>query len=325
MKDSKIGWCHHSLNFWWGCNYVSPECQGCYAKTIMENKGLEFNLVRLTESWRQAFVFNAEAQRSRKCALVFTCSMSDFFHEAADRWRPDAWDVIGRCRNLVWLILTKRPERIADHLPTDWSEHYPHVWLGTTVGMRASYPRMDTLRNIPAALRFLSLEPLLEDLHDINLKGYGWLLVGGMSGDLHRKKPMSIRWAANLYDKAQALDIPYLFKQVSAPKSEWGINALGLYLDRRANGEPWPGRDPWGKIEKYNQFPIRVNIVRQFPNTPLPLMPLDTDKGRRFTWEEWDHYRNSWAQHKLLDLGGIPDPVLFPPPDPDCLIGSLAG
>jgi protein gp37 len=308
MKDSKIGWCHHSLNFWWGCNYVSAECQGCYAKTIMENKGREFNLVRLTDTWRQAFAFNAEAKRRRKSALVFTCSMSDFFHEAADRWRADAWDVIAQCSNLVWLILTKRPERIADQLPTDWSpKRYPHVWLGTTVGVRASYPRMDILRNIPAALRFLSLEPLLEDLHDINLNGYGWLLVGGMSGDLYQKKPMSIRWAANLFDKARALEIPYLFKQVSAPKSEWGINALGLYLDCRSDGVTWPIlNQPRG-----NQSPMKVDLVRQFPETPLPLIPLDIERGHRFKWEEWDQYRHSNEQGTPLEAAK----VLSEPPE----------
>jgi protein gp37 len=173
------------------------------------------------------------------------------------------------CNHLTWLVLTKRPERIRDHLPPDWGETgYPNVWLGTTVGVRASYKRMDLLRQLPCKRRFLSIEPLLEDLHDIDLRRIDWILVGGMSGPLWEEKGMKIEWAASLYDKAKAAGIPYFWKQISAYRSENGIDALGLYLAQRAGIEVDPDA---------------VNLVRQVPETDLPMMALDREKGKRLT------------------------------------------
>jgi hypothetical protein len=127
-------------------------------------------------------------------------------------------------------------------------------------------------------LRFLSIEPLLEDLHDIDLSGIGWMFVGGMSGKLWDERCMDIRWAASLHDKARSANIPYLFRQVSAPKSEWGINTLGLYLADR---------------DGITVNPETVHPIREFPVTDLPLMPHDANKCRRFTAEEWKTYKET--------------------------------
>ncbi len=283
MKDSRIGWCHHSQNFWEGCNHVSDECAGCYPEADFIKKKKNFNVVRLTQTWDDAYARNQEAARAGKCALVFTCSYSDFFHLQADLWREEAWQVIRDCRNLIWLVLTKRPERIEKHLPANWNDGqgYPHVWLGTTCGVRKSYPRIDILRNIRCARRFLSIEPLMDDLYDINLSGIDWVLVGGMSGGLSEEKHMDLRWAARLYDAAIEAQIPFLFKQVSSKKSEWGINALGLYLAER---------------ESRKVSAATVDLIRQFPPTQQPLMPLNIEKGRRFTDKEWVAYRNKWPK-----------------------------
>jgi protein gp37 len=114
---------------------------------------------------------------------VFTCSISDFFSARADEWRAEAWKIIHDTPSLVWFVLTKRPERIASHLPPDWGMGYPNVWLGTSTGCRQTLNKMDTLCGIPAALRFVSVEPLLEDIsRDINLEGFGWIATGGESG-----------------------------------------------------------------------------------------------------------------------------------------------
>ena len=243
----------------------------------MTLRGKDFNVLRPTrESWYEAERLNAGAKARNTHELVFTCSLSDFFHQGADIWREEAWDVIRRCRNLVWLILTKRPQLILDHLPNDWDEGrgYPHVWLGTTCGTKKSFSRIDELKKIPCALRFLSCEPLLEDISDIDLQGIGWVLCGGMSGPLHKDRSMDLRWAATLYQTAHSAGVPFLFKQVSHNLTERGINALGLLLAQRS-GKPTD--------------PETVDCIRQYPKLAVPFTP-PSPKGVRWTTEDWTKY-----------------------------------
>ena len=87
---------------------------------------------------------------------------------------------------------------------------------------------MDVLRSVPYQRRFLSIEPLLEDLHDIDLQKIDWILVGGMSGPLWEDKSIEMAWAASLYDKAQSAGVPYFWKQISRFRPEQGTNALAL-------------------------------------------------------------------------------------------------
>lgn len=279
MKDTLIGWAHHTINFWRGCNKVNQtECIGCYAEAQAKQYHWNFKVLRPTRGpWLEAELLNASAKARDTHELVFTCSISDFFHKQADPWREEAWDVIRRCRNLIWLILTKRPENIGERLPPDWNNgaNYPHVWLGVTCGERASFCRVDQLRQIRCALRFLSCEPLLEDISDLNLNGIGWILCGGMSGDHSRTHPMDLRWAAALCDAASNSGVPFLFKQVSDQKTERGINALGLYLAHR-NGK--------------DAAPESVDCVRQYPTNALKFS-IPTPKGIRWTQEDWDRYK----------------------------------
>jgi protein gp37 len=139
-----------------------------------------------------------------------------------DEWRPAAWDIIRQCANLDWLILTKRPALVEKRLPADWGSGYPNVWLGTTCGVRSSYPRVDVLRNIPAQLRFISAEPLLESLVDIDLTGVHWLIAGGESGSGFR--PMKDEWAIELRDLCRKKNVGFHFKQHSAFRN--GTNPL---------------------------------------------------------------------------------------------------
>lgn len=273
-EGTLIAWAHETINFWWGCNLVSKECQGCYVETAMSNKGLSFNVVRLTSDWDKAYRLNDRAAQQGKCALVFTCSYSDFFHKAADPWRSKVWQIIRGCKNLTWLILTKRSERINQCLPADWGDGYPNVWLGVTVGVKDSYHRLDELRNIPCKLRFISIEPLLESLEDIDLAGFSWLLVGGMSGPTWQQNKMRIEWAAELYKRSQELpDVSFFFKQCSAARSERGIDGLGRYLKLDDSGKP--------------------ALLRRIPTTVLPMLPLSIEKGHRFTEQQWEAYQRS--------------------------------
>ncbi len=278
MRDSKVAWCHDTWNPWLGCTPCGLECRACYAKTIIENKKGDFSrLLPTTSTWSAPYTLNARAGRLGQTAFIFSASMSDWFHQDADQWRDDAWRVVRDCQRLTWLIPTKRSERILDHLPADWEENFQHVWLGATCGVRSAFNRVNDLRKVPCTKRFLSIEPLMEDISDIDLSGIGWVLVGGMSGDQSGKYPMKIEWAASLYDVTRQTGTPYFFKQVSHRKNEWVSNALGMYLAER------DGREA---------DPATVDLVRECPDTRLPLMPLNREKGHRFILDEWQAYRS---------------------------------
>jgi protein gp37 len=133
--------------------------------------------------------------------------------------------VIRRCPNLIFQILTKRPERIADGLPNDWDAGFPNVWLGVSVERNDYVWRADVLRTIPAAVRFVSAEPLLEPVPDLTLTGIDWLIVGGESGPGFR--PMDHEWARQLRDRALAEGVAFFFKQSAAPRTEMGTELDG--------------------------------------------------------------------------------------------------
>ena len=125
MNISNIAWTHGTWNPWIGCHEVSPECAGCYARAFREGKGHCFNTLTLTSTWQNPYKLNALAGQRGHCAFMFASSLTDWFHKDADTWRGDAWDIVRDCRNIVWLVLTKRTERIPDHLPADWTENFP--------------------------------------------------------------------------------------------------------------------------------------------------------------------------------------------------------
>src|SRR5262245_3459174 len=147
---------------------------------------------------------------------VFTCSWSDFFIAQADAWRPEAWEMIRQTPRPTYLILTKRPERIAMHLPEGWP--WPRVGVGGSIESRAYRWRMDVLRTIPAARRFRSIEPLLEELGMLDLCGIGLGTVGGEFGP--RARPMDANWVRSIRDQCVAAGVPFFFKQ-------WGGSSRG--------------------------------------------------------------------------------------------------
>ena len=126
----------------------------------------------------------------------------------------DVWELIRTTPMLDWQMLTKRATLIADRLPADWGDGYDNVWLGVTVeNMEFGSPRIDALRKIPAKVRFLSCEPLLEALDDPTsiLAGIDWVIVGGESGPGYR--PMRGRWAAEIVNACHIMSVPVWFKQ----------------------------------------------------------------------------------------------------------------
>lgn len=226
MGDTTIiGWTDKTWNPWRGCTKISPGCAHCYMFTEQRRYGRDPEVVTRTKTWGDPLKWQREAQRSGVVYRVFTCSWSDWFHEAADAWRDDAWAVIRQCPNLVFQILTKRDDRIADHLPPDWGLGYANVWLGVSIENDRHAYRADTLRTIPATVRFISAEPLLSPLPSLNLYGIQWLIVGGESGQDFR--PMDHEWARDLRDRAAHAHTAFFFKQSAAPRTEMGIHLDG--------------------------------------------------------------------------------------------------
>jgi protein gp37 len=226
-----IGWTERTWNVWIGCDKISPGCANCYMFTWQYRYGMDPTKVRKTKTWRDPFKWQREAERDGRRYRVFTCSLSDFFHPGADAWRPEAWSIIRSTPNLTYQVLTKRPELMRERMPADWGAGYPNVWLGTSIENRRFCWRRDALVEIPAAVRFISAEPLLEDISPaLRLEHIEWLIVGGESGPGFR--PMDHAWARGLRDRCASEGIAFFFKQSAAARTE-----MGTELDGRTHHE----------------------------------------------------------------------------------------
>lgn len=217
-QKTKIGWCDHTLNFHKGCSKVSEECHYCYIAPILKRAGVQpFGRALRTapSTWRQAFRWNRNAKQDGVRRRVFTCSLSDFFHLDADEWRDEAWNVIRECSHLDWLVLTKRPELIADRLPSDWGQGYSNVWLGVTVGIASSMPRIPLLQAIPAKIRFISAEPLLErlDFRPYLDGSIHWIITGCERAHKDRRRLMDIDWVRDIDRQCRESGVAHFFKQ----------------------------------------------------------------------------------------------------------------
>lgn len=243
-ENSKIGWTDHTHNFWWGCNKVSEECRFCYIDGIMRRGGHEpFKGPMRTKNWSNPRKWNRLAEVRASRLRIFTCSMSDFFHPGADDWRNDAWNIIKECEWLDWLILTKRPELIEARLPNDWGTGYENVWLGTTAGCRESLARVEILTEIPAAVRFVSAEPLLEPI-DFRpyLDSIDWIITGCERAKKGNRRLMDLEWVREIDEHCRAASVPHFFKQYYIADS--GVPCEDNKLDGKLRQE-WPrSREP---------------------------------------------------------------------------------
>lgn len=247
-EHSRIGWTHHTMNFWWGCDKVSSECTHCYIGPIMKRAGREpFKGPMRTRDWSGPAKWNLRAGKGAVRERVFTCSMSDFFHEGADPWRGEAWEVIRATKHLDWLILTKRPELVPERLPADWGKGYSNVWLGVTAGCRKSLRRLDRLREIPAALRFLSAEPLLERLDLTPYLGWlDWVITGSEQAARGKRRPMDLAWVWDIDRQCKEYGVCHFFKQ--AYLGDKGRPSEEPELDGRVVQEVPAGRDRAGRL-----------------------------------------------------------------------------
>lgn len=222
-EKSQISWTDNTFNPWEGCTNVAPGCDNCYA----EARNIRFQgnnwgkgakrRVMSDANWKKPHRWQRQTAKSGKPIKVFCGSLCDWAdNEAPEGQRERLWQVIRETPNLQWQLLTKRAPNIVKYLPDDWGTGYPNVWLGVTVENRKhGLPRIDILREIPAVVRFLSIEPLLEDLGDLNLSGIHWVIVGGESGPNARQ--MESDWVYGIQFDCIAYDVPFFFKQ-------WGGN-----------------------------------------------------------------------------------------------------
>lgn len=237
--DTEIAWTDSTFNAWWGCTKVSPECDHCYAEAFDKRIGGSHwgssapRRVFGEKHWREPIKWNTQAEKLGKRRRVFCNSMADVFDsEAPEVEREKLWDLIRATPWLDWQLLTKRPHNIRKMLPADWGDGYANVWLGTTAGTRKSAAiRIHALRSAPALVRFISCEPLLEDLGDLPLGGIDWLIVGGESG--HHARPMDLDWARSLRAQCKAAGVAFFFKQL-------GSAITGKATDHGADPSRWP-------------------------------------------------------------------------------------
>jgi protein gp37 len=206
----------------------------------------------------------AEPLRWSRPHKVFVNSMSDLFHEEV----PDAYihavaDVMQQASWHTYQVLTKRAVRLADLLRTTLRLHadLPHIWWGVSVEDRQhGLPRIEALRTTPAAVRFLSIEPLLEDLGAINLEGIHWVIVGGESG--HGARPMQQSWVASIRDQCTSANIPFFFKQ-------WGG------VQKKKNGRALDGKT-------YDEQPSRPTMPALAQTQRLALLQDCAQRARDF-------------------------------------------
>lgn len=229
MRTTKIEWTDKTWNPITGCTKASSGCAHCYAETMtrrLKSMGLE--------KYHNGFEVTLheddlnEPRRWKKGHNIFVCSMSDLFHESVPfEFIDQVLKTIRETPQHRYQLLTKRSERMAEYFV---SRDVPaNVWLGVTVECQATRSRIDELRNIPATVRFISCEPLIEDLGELNLSGINWVIVGGESGP--NARPMKKEWALNIRRQVKTEGIAFFFKQWGT----WGSD--GVKRNKHKNGK----------------------------------------------------------------------------------------
>lgn len=223
-ENSKIEWTDHTFNPWIGCQKVSPGCDHCYAESLAKRYGwVEWGphgdrKRTSAANWRKPRQWAKAARGAERRPRVFCASLADVFdNQAPQEWRDDLFSLIWETPELDWLLLTKRPENIDRMLPLGcwpWS----NVWLGTTCEDQTAYDRRwPILRQIPAAVHFISYEPAIGTLRLHNgPQQPDWLICGGESGPCARM--MDPNWAAAIKDDCERAGVFFFMKQMTGKK-----------------------------------------------------------------------------------------------------------
>ncbi|HZW32382.1 MAG TPA: phage Gp37/Gp68 family protein [Isosphaeraceae bacterium] len=238
-EHSAIEWTDATWNPVRGCTKITPGCERCYAETFAERfRGVPGHPYEHGFDLRLVPEKLAEPLRWKSAKMVFVNSMSDLFHkDVPDDYVEAVGRVMERADWHTYQVLTKRSSRMRDMLGTrlQFAAGLPHIWWGVSVEDRAhGLVRIRHLQQAPAAVRFLSIEPLLEDLGEIDLAGIHWVIVGGESGAGAR--PMEKDWVVSIRDQCQRARVPFFFKQWGGVrKSKAGRVLDGKTYDERPN------------------------------------------------------------------------------------------
>lgn len=263
---SSIEWTDATWNPVRGCTKISPGCKHCYAETFAERfRGVPghpyeqgFDLKLIPEKL-------AEPLRWATPKTIFVNSMSDLFQAGVpDSYVEQVVRVMQMANWHTYQVLTKRADRMRDMLEDQlaFAAQDEHIWWGVSVEDRKyGLPRLDALRDATAAMRFLSIEPLLEDLGEIDLDGIDWLIVGGESG--HGARPMEKAWVISLRKQCRSAKVPFFFKQ-------WGgvrKSLAGRILDGRT----------YDDMPKREAMPVashaeRMDMIREVESWDLDLL-----------------------------------------------------
>ncbi len=211
-EQSKIEWTEATWNPVTGCSKLSRGCLNCYAERMAKRFAGRYGYPK--DNPFQVTLHPdrlPKPLRWTKPHMIFVCSMGDLFHENVPEYYIfEILNVIRECPSHTFQILTKREERMLEI--SKKIGHWPeNVWIGVTVEGKECMRRIDCLREVNASVRFMSCEPLLENLGKIRLEGLNWVIVGGESG--FKARSMSPEWATSIRDQCLRENIPYFFKQ----------------------------------------------------------------------------------------------------------------
>ena len=237
----KIEWTEQTWNPSAGCTKISAGCQNCYAETM----AIRLQAIGV-KGYENGFKFNIvpcrlnDPLKKKKPTVFFVNSMSDIFHKDMPLdYLDKIFNVIEQTPQHTYQILTKRADRMLEYF--SHRKVYENIGLGVTVeNKKEGLPRIDFLRNIKASVLFLSIEPLLEDLGEINLSNIDWVIVGGESGN--KARPMAKEWVLNIKQQCEKNDVAFFFKQWGT----WGA-------DKVKRNKKLNGKELDGKI--WQQFP----------------------------------------------------------------------
>jgi protein gp37 len=262
--DSAIEWTDATWNPVRGCTKISPGCKHCYAETFAERfRGVKGHPYEQGFDLRLVPEKLAEPLRWRTPKMIFVNSMSDLFHEGV----PDDY-IIAVARVMVaarwhtYQVLTKRSRRMRELLNStlEFAGEQSHIWWGVSVEDRNyGVPRIEDLQNADASVRFLSVEPLLEDVGMLSLDGISWVIVGGESGPGAR--PMRKEWVVSLRRQCREANVPFFFKQ-------WGG------VRKKQSGRTLNGRT-------YDEFPQRVQHPVLDPNECISMAEIIESSYRK--------------------------------------------
>lgn len=234
MRTTKIEWTDKTWNPITGCSKKSTGCLHCYAEAMtrrLKAMGLEKYSNGFEIALHEECI--SEPLSWKGTHNIFVCSMSDIFHEKVPfEFVEKLFETINRTPQHRFQILTKRAERMSEYFS---SHSIPkNVWLGVTVEASSTKYRIDYLRELHATVKFLSCEPLIEDLGEIDLCGIDWVIVGGESGS--QARPMKEEWVLNIKKQVESQDSKFFFKQWGT----WGSD--GIKRSKQANGKLLNGK-----------------------------------------------------------------------------------